>query len=58
MQPSMYFSLFSSMHPRMLDISPDFAVAGAGLETGLKCWILQENAGDLATMLLICLTPY
>jgi len=35
----------------MLEIFPDFTVAGARLETSLKCWSLQENAGDLATML-------
>ena len=52
MQPSMYFSLFSSMHSRMLDISPDFAMAGAWLETSLKCWSIQQNAGDLAAMRL------
>ena len=34
----------------MLEIFPDFAVAGARLETSLKCWSLQQNAKDLATM--------
>jgi len=38
------------MHPRMLDISPDFPVAGERLEASLKCCSLQQDVGDLATM--------
>ena len=36
----------------MLEIFPDFAVAGVRLETSLKCWSLQQNARNLATMVL------
>ena len=32
------------------EVFPDFAVAGARLETILKCWSLKQNAEDLATM--------
>ena len=28
----------------------DFAIVGGRLEITLKCWRLQRNAGDLATM--------
>ena len=31
----------------MLEIFQDFAVARAQVETILKCWSLQQNAGDL-----------
>ena len=34
----------------MRKIFPDFAVAEAWLEASLKCWSLQQNAGDLAVM--------
>ena len=36
------------MHHRMLEIF-QIAVAVARLETSLKCWSLQQNAGDLVT---------
>ena len=34
----------------MLEILKLFAIAGSQLEITLKCWSLQRNAGDLATM--------
>ena len=36
----------------MLEICPDLVVAGARLETNLKCWSLQQHMGDLATIQL------
>ena len=35
----------------MLEILRHFTIAGGWLEIALKCWSLQRNAGDLATML-------
>ena len=55
LQPSVHFSKFSPMNPRMQEIFPDFSVAGAWLETCLKCWSLQQNVGDLAVMLSLYL---
>ena len=46
LQPSPYFSLFSSMHHKMLEIFPYFVVAGTWLETSLKCLSLQQNAEE------------
>ena len=46
LQPSLHLSLFRSMHHKSLEIFPDFAVAGARLETSLKCWSLQQNAEE------------
>jgi len=43
-------SFFSSLHHKTLEIFQGFAVAGTWLETNLKCWSLQQNAGDFATM--------
>ena len=44
------FSLDNFIHHKMLENFPDFADAGARLEASLKCWSLQQNTGDLATM--------
>ena len=41
-QPSLCFSLFSSIHHKMLDIYPDFAVAGA--QAGDKLYMLESLA--------------
>ena len=49
------FLKLSPMHPRMQEISPDFDVAEAWLEICLKSWSLQQNVGDLATMLSLYL---
>ena len=36
----------------MLEILHHFVIAGGRLEISLKCWSLQRNVGDLATMIL------
>ena len=53
LQPSPYFSLFNSMHNKMLEIFSDVAVTGAHLKTSLICWSLKQHVGDFATMSFI-----
>ena len=36
----------------MLEILQHFSIAEGRPEAALKCWSLQQNAGDLATMIL------
>ena len=42
----------------MLEILQHFAIAGSWLDITLKYWSLQQNAGNVATMLFSCLFPY
>ena len=39
------------MQHKILAMFPDFAVAGAWLKTSMKCWSIQQNAGDVATII-------